>query len=164
MAVFTSLMAYPFFIMSMQLQTHELNGALALRLVELCRDPQGVSETVLAGAYFACMFALAQRPTVATAVWNAGAVQLAVSTLQESSPTEWIAWSTPTGLLASGILPWVANIFKVDLGSVDKPQALLDSGCVDAFISAMRVSTSPCLSCAHTVAKLPREQASRSAN
>ena len=148
----------------MQLQTEELVEALSLQLVELCRD-RGLSDIVLSGAYWACMLILANRSaTVATAVWNADAVQMAVSILQASSPTQWIAWSTPTGLLSSAITCFFYWVFAKDLGGVDNAQALLDSGCVDVFISEMRVSTSPYLSCAHTSARLPREHVSRSAN
>ena len=76
------------------------------------------------------------RAPLAMTLIEAGVLDLAVATLQQTSPTEWITWRTPTGILATGILflGWTLSTLELP----NKTQLLLDKGFVDVAISVMK--------------------------
>jgi hypothetical protein len=109
---------------------------LLLMCLEIIRDPQGASEVELAGVWATISISLSGRPAIATTLIEAGVLKVAVDTLQESSPTDWITWRTPTGILASPIclLGWTLSTLTLP----NKTRLLLDTGLVDVAISVLK--------------------------
>ena len=109
---------------------------ICLLLLEILRAPRGASELELAGMWVAIGVAAGGRAPLAMTLIEAGVLDLAVATLQQTSPTEWITWRTPTGILATGILflGWTLSTLELP----NKTQLLLDKGFVDVAISVMK--------------------------
>ena len=74
---------------------------------------------------------------------EAGMLELAVATLQQSSPTDWNTWGTATGILSGSICTLFWTLSTLEGLGVNKTQLLLDKGCVEIAISAMKVRTVP---------------------
>ena len=106
-------------------------------LLEIARDPQGVSDLVLAGLWHTMACSLSSRPAVTVSLIEAGMIEVAIATLQESSPTEWVTWKTPIGARAAGLfaLGWTMSTLELPM---NKTQLLLDRGYIDVCISALK--------------------------
>ena len=100
------------------------------------REPQGASELELAGLWAVLYLSLGGRASLAMVLIEAGVLEAAVAALQQSSPTDWISWRTPTGVVASSIccLGWTLSTLTLP----NKTQLLLDKGFVDVAISVMK--------------------------
>ncbi len=109
---------------------------LCLLALDILREPHDALELERAGLFVVIAQSLAGRAPVATVLIEAGLLETAVSILQLSSPTDWIAWRTVTGIVANGItaLGWTLST----LALTNKTQLLLDKGFVDVAISVMK--------------------------
>ena len=116
---------------------------LCLLALEIIRDPIDVSDVELAGVWAVCWFSLAGRASASMKLIEAGMLELAVATLQQSSPTDWNTWGTATGILSGSICTLFWTLSTLEGLGVNKTQLLLDKGCVEIAISAMKVRTVP---------------------
>ena len=126
--------------------TDDLPRAVALRCLEICRDPQGASEEAVAGAWFTVLCALLGRESVAAALVEAGVLEVAVAHLHQSSAVEWVNWRCPAGLTASTIFCFAGSLCALELPGVNKVQLLVDSGMTDAMASGLKVRRAHALS------------------
>ena len=69
--------------------TDERNERLMLLSLDVIRDPQGSSVLELAGVWTLVYFCATSRPAVVTSAVEAGIMEVAVSALHKSSPSEW---------------------------------------------------------------------------
>ena len=111
--------------------------------LEIIRDPQDVTELELSGIWAVCWMSLAGRAAMSAKLIEAGMLELAVATLQQSSPTDWNTWRSPTGILSGSICTLFWALSTLEGLGVNKTQLLLDKGCVEIAISAMKVRTVP---------------------
>ncbi len=110
---------------------------LCLLGLETIRDPHELSELQLAGVWTVLWMAVGGRAPLAMTLTEAGMVDAAVATLQKHSPTDWITWRTPTGIVGNSIctLGWTLSTI---VGMPHKTQLLLDKGFVDVAISVLK--------------------------
>ena len=110
---------------------------LCLHALSFIRCQEGASELELAGVWFTFFtLTLGGRPSLATTLIEAGLLDEAVAALQQSSPTDWITFRTPTGILAGSIctLAWVLSTVSLP----NKTQLLLDKGFIEVAISGLK--------------------------
>eukprot|EP01045_Picozoa_sp_COSAG04_P006641 COSAG04_NODE_330_length_16594_cov_25.794146_15_plen_155_part_00 len=118
----------------------DLPRAVALRCLEICRDPQGASSEAVAFALQTTIFGLgAGRESVAAALVEAGLLEVAVAHLHQSSPVEWVNWRSGAGLGAGVIFSLAGNLAGVELPGMNKVQLYVDSGMADAIASLLKV-------------------------
>ena len=121
--------------------TDDLNRAVALRCLEICRDPQGASAEAVACAWNTIVCAMAGRESVAAALLEADVLEVAVAHLHESSAVEWINWRCAAGPTAGTIMGLAGQVAILELPGMDKVQLLVDCGMVDAIASLLKVGT-----------------------
>lgn len=110
-------------------------GKLSL---EIARDPQGVSELLVAGMWQSITWMSAGRVAVVMPLIEAGVIDVAVASLQRHSPTEWVTHKTPIGIQACGIFTFAWSLSTLEL-PMNKTKLLLEKGLIDACISALKV-------------------------
>ncbi len=110
---------------------------LCVLALETIRDPRELSELQLAGVWTVLWVAVGGRAPVAMTLTEAGMVDAAVTTLQKHSPTDWITWRTPTGIVGNSIctLGWTLSTIE---GMPHKTELLLDKGFVDVAIAVLK--------------------------
>ena len=109
--------------------------ALAHQLHNIIIDPRGASELALSGVWVALAWCLGGKSAVAMPLFEAGVLELAVASLQKSSPTDWIS-RTSGGILAGSICVFGWTLSSLVL-PVNMPELLLSKGYIDVAISCV---------------------------
>ena len=117
----------------------DLNRAVALRCLEICRDPQGAPAEAVAGAWQTVCGAFAGRESVAAALLEAGVLEVAVAHLHQSSAVEWVNWRCGPGLQAGSIVLFVGILCSLELHGMNKVKLMVDCGMADAVTSLLKV-------------------------
>ena len=126
--------------------TDALNLPLALRLLEICRDPQAASAEAVAGAWMAMLMAFLSRPSVGKALLDAGLLEVVTAHLRQTAAAEWINWRCAAGLQATGVFLLVGSLFQYELPGIsdlDKAQLLVENGFAEIAIESLKVSRLP---------------------
>jgi hypothetical protein len=118
--------------------TDERNKQLMLRVLDICRKPEGVTPLELTGVWTLCADCIATRPAVATASIDAGMFDVGMSELHKSSPSEWITWCTPAGLIAGQAMHALNVAVWATSGLVNASQLLSESGVGEAILSGLQ--------------------------
>jgi hypothetical protein len=111
---------------------------LCMLLLEVICDPRGTSDLALAGAWIMLAWTLSGKVHVAMPLIKAGLLDAMCQTLQQSSPTDWVSWKTPAGIMAGNImhLGWTLSTLEMP---VSKAQLILDKGLIDCVVSIIKV-------------------------
>ena len=119
--------------------TDEWNIRLVTLALEVCRDPQGLSEQESAAVWGLISPPLiGQRPAVGAAAVNAGLFDVAVATLRKSLPAEWTSWRSFAGIQAGMIFSAIAQML-ITGAPVDHVRLQIDSGFANGVVSMLQV-------------------------
>jgi len=119
--------------------TDDLPRAVALRALEICRDPQDAATEAVAGAWQAMTMAFVGRESVAAALLEADVLDVAVAHLHKSSAVEWVNWRCGPGLQAGSIVLFVGILCSLELHGMNKVKLMVDCGMADAIASLLKV-------------------------
>jgi hypothetical protein len=79
----------------------ERNTQMVLRLLEICRDPHGLTLAEITAAWSFIYYHSSQRPAVHGAMIRAGLYGVALAALKAvGEPDDWLRWQHPGGTLA----------------------------------------------------------------
>ena len=108
-------------------------------LLDILRDPQGVSDLTQAGAWGAMIWSCTSKLAVALPLIEAGVVELAVATMQRGSPAECLSRKSPVGIIVgtAWVVAWTFSTLQLPMC---KTKLLLDTGFIDGTISMLKVS------------------------
>ena len=117
--------------------------AKALRLgelaLEICRNPQGLSDEELTAAWMLVAHAVWSSRTAIIALVKHGVLEAAVAHLRKSSATEWVNWGCAEGLQATAIFTmvlWVCNAADTDFPN--KAERMIETGMADVIASLFK--------------------------
>jgi hypothetical protein len=116
----------------------EFKDRLALLSLDILREPpEGTSDHALAGVWWLISTAITGNADAAMRLISGGLLELAVATLHESSPVEWIAYRTPSEVLAGAtfLLGWTLSTLELP---VNKTELLIETGFIDIAISVLK--------------------------
>ena len=115
---------------------------LASLFFDIVRDPQGASEIVQSGAWFALVWLLGgtaeNSGPRAAALIESGLIETAVAALHRSSPEDWLSCRTATGVNAGAIFTLSWTLSTLVFPGMSIATVLLDRGFIDAGFAAMK--------------------------
>ena len=118
----------------------ERNVRLMILALEICRDPEGLTEPERTALWGLLWMTTAQRPVVCAAAVEAGIFEVAVALLHQSSPAEWASWCTLAGIQATMIFLTLCQPVLTTLRSAaDTVKLVVDSGSASAVIAMLQV-------------------------
>ena len=112
----------------------DLNKQLVLMGLEICRNPQGLSELEKAGMWTMVYFSIAQRPAVAVVAHEAGVWELGMGVVNTHSPADWIGWNTMIGCKVTSIVSVLSQFVIMPPPGVNLPTVFYESGFAQAFV------------------------------
>ena len=124
--------------------TDEANLRLGHLALEICRDPQGASAEVIAGAWTVMCWGWIGRAAVITSLVEAGVLEVAAAQIRKSTAVEWTSLHCAPGRESAQLFIAIATFCLEPLPGVDKPQVLLDTGLADAIASTLKVRAPAC--------------------
>jgi hypothetical protein len=115
--------------------TDAFRGRLLSLLVEILREPQGASDMMIGGVWWRVAI-LGSNPDLGLPLIEAGVIELAMSALESTSPSEWISKRSEPELPFAGVTMffWTVSTLVFD----GKTKLLIDKGVVDAVISMLK--------------------------
>lgn len=106
-------------------------------LLDILRDPQGVSDLTQAGAWSAMNWSISSKLAVAVPLIEAGLLELTVATMQRGSTAECLSRKSPVGMIVgiAWVVAWTLSTLRLPMC---KPKLLLDSGFIDGTVSMLK--------------------------
>eukprot|EP01043_Picozoa_sp_COSAG02_P044766 COSAG02_NODE_4029_length_5885_cov_88.549430_4_plen_556_part_00 len=134
----TQWMTCPYEKGAMKPSTDQRNEAMALRVLEICRDPGDLSQAEIYSLWALLYHHLAQRPAVFAATIRAGLFSVAHQALVAAgSPDDWVQWRHPSSAQAGFIWAIICHAAMTSPAGVDVIKEICDSGFAKLIIETL---------------------------
>ena len=101
--------------------------------------PQETPELALIGVWCVLCLAMSGKQDVAVPLIEGGIIDLAVASLHERSPVDWVSNRTPGGVLAGAVIVFGWSISTLPpLPGINMTSLLLEKGFIDVVISSLK--------------------------